>query len=320
MKTEQILLTLTALPRVGKKTALKLYLSLSDKSMDGIDLYDQIKIFKERGNKFPDVSKSMISLALSNTESLIEKSLSLDHQIISIFDDRYPSRLKNIDNPPIVIFVRGNMEAIESEKVGAVIGTRKASKYGLQAASRIAAKMVDNVIVVVSGLAIGCDTAGHKGCLEKDGVGLAVLAHGLDNIYPSASKGLAERLIDNGGLLLTEYPLGTTPTKYTFVERDRMQSGLSDFVFVAETSEKSGTMHTVKFAEDQRRPLICLDFPEDAYLQGVANGNKMLIKEGRAIPYSLEEDFSKIVERIYDGKDNSAESYEKKLEQKSFDF
>ena len=131
---------------------------------------------------------------------------------------------------------------------------------------------------------------------------------------------MAERLIDNGGLLLTEYPLGTTPTKYTFVERDRMQSGLSDFVFVAETSEKSGTMHTVKFAEDQRRPLICLDFPEDAYLQGVANGNNMLIKEGRAIPYSLEEDFSKIVVRIYDGKDKSAESYEKKLEQKSFDF
>ena len=201
-----------------------------------------------------------------------------------------------------------------------MIGTRNASPYGLDAALKIGEKMVENSIVVVSGLAIGCDTEGHKGCLEKKGIGIGVLAHGLDNIYPSASKGLSEKLLDSGGLLLTEYPPGTTPTKYTFVERDRMQSGLSDFVFVAETSEKSGTMHTVKYSEDQRRPLVCIDFPEDAYDQGEASGNRMLIKEDRAIPYSLDEDFSELVDRIYNQEIVETRPEKKKPEQKSFEF
>ena len=320
MKPEIILLSLISLPGVGSKTALKFYSSLTDKTEDEDTLFDQIRIFRDEGNKFPDVSKSMITLAFSKTESWVEKSLSLNHKIISIYDDNYPSRLKTIENPPVVIFVKGNLKAIASEKAAALIGTRNASKLGLNTALKIGMKMGENSIVVVSGLAIGCDTEGHKGCLEKNGIGIGVLAHGLDNIYPSASKGLSEKLIESGGLLLTEYPPGTTPTKYSFVERDRVQSGLSDFVFVAETSEKSGTMHTVKFAEDQRRPLVCLDFPEDAYDQGVASGNKMLIKEDRAIPYSLDEDFSELLDRIYNQEVVETKPEKKRPEQKSFDF
>ena len=108
MKPAQILLSLISLPGVGKKTAQNFYSSLTDKTEDENTLLDQIRIYRDEGNKFPDVSKSMITLAFSKTESLVEKSSSLDHQIISIFDDNYPSRLKTIENPPVVIFVKGN--------------------------------------------------------------------------------------------------------------------------------------------------------------------------------------------------------------------
>ena len=320
MKTAKILLSLTSLPRIGKKTALNLFLSLKEKSDDQNLLYEQIRVYSKEYHKFEHITEAMIAGALSSTESLVEETLSLNCQIISIFDNKYPSRLRHIDNPPLVLFLKGNLEAISNDKVGALIGTRKPNKFGLDSAHKVGCTMAEHSITVVSGLALGCDTAGHRGCLEKNGIGIGVLAHGLDMIYPNASKHLSESLLEAGGLLVTEYPLKTKPTKYTFVERDRLQSGLSDFVFIAETNEKGGTMHTVKFTEAQKRPLFCLDFPEHAYQEGIASGNRMLIKEQRASPYSIDADFSDILNSVYDRRGLANNSEKAFQGQRAFEF
>ncbi len=114
----------------------------------------------------------------------------------------------------------------------------------------------------MSGLARGCDTHAHEGCLEAGGVGVAVLAHGLDRKIPA----LAERLLERGGALVSEYPIGTPPRGYAFVERDRLQSGLSDAVLVIETGAHGGAMHALREARRQGRPFACLDIEANRHL------------------------------------------------------
>ncbi|MCH8275856.1 MAG: DNA-processing protein DprA, partial [Armatimonadetes bacterium] len=137
---------------------------------------------------------------------------------------------------------------------------------------------------IVSGLAHGCDTYGHEGCLEGHGVAVGVLAHGLDRVYPAANRDLAERLLESGGCLVSEYPVGVRPMRAAFAERDRIQSGLSDGVLVIETDVKGGTMHTVRFSRDQGRPLACIDHPEKWLGEEKTMGNQKLIKDGWATP------------------------------------
>ena len=127
-------------------------------------------------------------------------------------------------------------------------------------------------------------TYAHEGCLEAQGIGVAVLAHGLDMVYPAANRGLAERLLDRGGCLASEYPVGTTPVRSAFAERDRIQSGLSDGVLVIETDVRGGTMHTVRFARDQGRALACIEHPQRYRSEDETRGNRKLIEEGSARP------------------------------------
>lgn len=117
---------------------------------------------------------------------------------------------------------------------------------------------------VVSGLAIGCDTAAHSGCLSVHGETIAVLAHGLDRVYPAVNRELVGEILDTGGCLLSEYPPKTRPFPANFVERDELQAGLSDGVIVVETGVKGGTMHTVRFSQEQRKPLACVKHPQNS--------------------------------------------------------
>jgi DNA processing protein len=109
------------------------------------------------------------------------------------------------------------------------------------------------------------------------------MAHGLDKVYPAANRDLAARLLDCGGCLVSEYPLGTTPIRTAFAERDRIQSGLADGVLVIETDVKGGTMHTVRFSRDQHRPLACVAHPENWLIEEKTRGNQKLIRDGWAV-------------------------------------
>lgn len=199
--------------------------------------------------------------------------------VLSFFDEGYPDRLRSIPDPPAVLFVKGKLNAVSTPHAIAIVGTREPTSFGASVAQRSAATASKEKFAIVSGLAVGCDTYAHTGCVESDGIGIAVLAHGLDKVFPAANRWLADKLLELGGCLVSEYPLGVAPAKAAFAERDRIQSGLADAVFVIETDIKGGTMHTVRFAQAQKRPLACVMHPEKWLDEPKTRGNQMLITD-----------------------------------------
>ena len=192
----------------------------------------------------------------------------------------YPERLRYIDSPPKQLFCLGNLELLNYKNNIAMIGSRNCSLYGEKAAKDFSFNLASNDICIVSGLAKGIDSFSHIGALNAKGKTIAVLGSGLDNIYPIENKKLAERIIQNEGLLISEYPLGTLALKQHFPARNRIISGLSDAVLVVEARKNSGTNITVDFALEQGKDVFVI--PGNIYSK-TSDGTNFLITEG-AIP------------------------------------
>jgi DNA processing protein len=201
---------------------------------------------------------------------------------VAITDSKYPPLLKLIPDPPPILFVRGNLETLSMPDTLAVVGTRDATELGKEVAGRIAKYFGKRGYVIVSGLAKGIDTAAHKGAVEAEARTVAVLGTALDQIYPAENRDLAERIANDSGALITELPLGQKSFRNAFVQRDRIQSGMSLAVVPVQSDITGGTMHTVRFAEQHGRLLLC---PKPlASEQGLHQyaGISDLIRTGRA--------------------------------------
>ena len=278
LEVAQILLSLARLKGVRNQKALELYSSVADRVgyVDGRDMF--LSLARDCPGS-PDGHME----AWDDIGGRLIECRGAGIQAIPFFDNRYPSRLRNIDDPPVVLFVRGQIEALHGVQSVAVVGTRNPTAYGERAAQSAGKLAAESGIVVVSGLALGCDAKAHEGCVESNGVGVAVLAHGLDRVYPAANRDLADRILDCGGCLVSELPVGVKPTRWAFAYRDRIQSGLSDRVLVIETDVKGGTMHTVDFSRKQQRPLACIEHPASISSANQSRGNRKLIDEGAAV-------------------------------------
>ena len=278
------LLALMKLKGVGRVRALKMI----DRSMNetGFESCREALMDRIARAHRPYVRSGEVFDAWMKSEDQLNRGLEFGVQAISFHDEGYPARLRETPDPPAVLFVKGSVQGLHATKGLAVVGTREPTSFGKEVAKRSGRTAAEAGYAIVSGLAHGCDTHAHEGCLEARGIGVVVLAHGLDKVYPAANRGLAERLLENGGCLTSEYPVGTTPIRSAFAERDRIQSGLSDGVLVIETDVRGGTMHTVRFARDQGRALACIDHPERFRSEDKTRGNRMLMKEGcaQAIP------------------------------------
>ncbi len=178
----------------------------------------------------------------------------------SLEDSSYPELLKEIADPPKDIYSIGVIPK-KGEVFVSVVGTRKASSEGCRLAKQCAAEIVKNNIGVVSGLALGIDAAAHQGALQASGRTIAVLACGLDNVYPKQNEALAKTLIDFGGAILSEYPENTPPLPYRFLERNRIVSGLSTATIVIEAPEQSGALVTARLAAEQGRDVFVFPGP-----------------------------------------------------------
>lgn len=286
MKTEisptaTALVALMKLKGLGRQGALKIV----DNTIRNIPFSDHCEALSSWLSHYDaSVSKSEFAEIWRRSLEQLDKNHKAGIEIFSFHDQRYPKHLRNIPDPPAVLFVKGKTEGLYSTESLAIIGTRKPTQYGKKVAHKSARTTAEKGFVVVSGLAYGCDTHAHEGCLEASGVGIAVLAHGLDKVYPAANRDLANHLVERGGCLVSEYPIGLKPARSAFVERDRIQSGLSEAVLVIETGVKGGTMHTVRFARNQKRPIACIDYTEQPSAQNNAKGNKKLIKDGDVTP------------------------------------
>ena len=272
-------MALMKLPRIGRRAALRIVDS-HPKEAD-LSSYRDTILARAGIAKLPERE---LAEAWKRAEEEIEQGAIAGIRAFSFHDPDYPTRLSEIPDPPAVLFVKGDPRAVHGEKTVAIVGTREPTPYGVTVARRSGKTAVEAGFTVVSGLAHGCDTLAHEGCLDASGVGVAVMAHGLDKVYPAANRDLAARLLENGGCLVSEYPVGTAAARTAFAERDRIQSGLSDGVFVIETDVKGGTMHTVRFSRDQRRPLACISHPDKWLSEEKTKGNQKMITDGWATP------------------------------------
>ncbi len=170
-------------------------------------------------------------------------------------DDDFPNNLKEIPWPPFAIYQKGSKIKNE-EIIVSIVGTRKASDYGKKIAYEFAKNLSDFNITIASGLALGIDSEAHKGVVSNKKRTIAVLANSLETIYPSTNSNIAKSILENNGVLVSEYPIGSATLARKFIERNRIVSGLSKAIIVIEAPEKSGGMHTARFALDQNKEIF----------------------------------------------------------------
>lgn len=189
-------------------------------------------------------------------EQEMAKLRRLEVGIVTLPDPEYPQRLRTIADPPPILYVRGTLVPEDDLSV-AIVGTRKASAYGRQAAEMFAQGLARNKVTVTSGLARGIDTFVHRAVVDAGGRTLAVLGSGLDIIYPSENRSLAYDIVRSGALI-SEFPLGTKPDAMNFPRRNRIISGLSAATVVVEANDTSGALITAEFALEQGREVFAV--------------------------------------------------------------
>ena len=207
-----------------------------------------------------------------------DKIRKLGIKVLIQTDEDYPDQLNSIRNAPPVLYIKGAFSPDDQYAV-AVVGTRKRTSYGKQAAAELGSFLAANGVTVISGMARGIDTIAHQACLDGGGRTIAVFGCGLDIIYPPENRDLAEEIIQNGALVSEYYP-GTKPDAINFPPRNRIISGLARAVVVVEADEKSGALITAKFAVDQARDVFAI--PGSIYAPR-SRGTNRLISDG-AIP------------------------------------
>jgi DNA processing protein len=169
-------------------------------------------------------------------------------------DERFPKRLKRCNDAPVLLYAKGNID-LNKHKVVSIVGTRKATDYGKQLCKQLVEELRQYNALVVSGLAFGIDVAAHKECINLDMQTVGVLGHGLDRLYPSQHRAVADKMMHNGGLL-AEYPSGTVPDREHFPERNRIVAGLADATIIIEASVKGGALITAEIANSYNRDVF----------------------------------------------------------------
>lgn len=211
----------------------------------------------EYKNIFEDHSSLLNALEAAETILQINKQNEIHTALYATIN--YPHNLMSMDNPPAIVYYKGANPNRNFEKAIACIGTRKPTRFGFNAINYLIPQWVNEGFAIISGLAAGVDRLAHIACLAEGGKTIAVLAHGLDMIYPASNRKLAEKILLCDGTLLSEYPVGTKPDKFRFVNRNRLIVGLSKVTVAMECERKSGSMHTIEFAQKQNCPIFCPD-------------------------------------------------------------
>lgn len=186
----------------------------------------------------------------------IQQNLKVSH-FLTILDKRYPSQLQEIYSPPVVLFYQGDLELLDSKKLLGVVGARQCSSYALQALTQLLPNVIQQKLILVSGLAKGVDGLSHQLALKHHGKTIAVIGNGLDISYPSCNRALQTQIAP-AGLLLSEYPLESRPLKYHFPLRNRIIAGLCQTVLVVEARHHSGSLITANLALQENRNVLAL--------------------------------------------------------------
>ena len=255
----------------------------------GIGAVKYKKLLEEYGDLYSVVdSLNLTDDFIDSVKSEIETANNLGIEYICDDDARYPKNLLQIKNHPVVLSVRGNTETFNKPNV-AMVGTRHATAAGMNFMSETAQKFAEHNYAITSGMAMGTDTAAHIGALKADGCAqtIAVVAGGVDYIWPLENESLYYEIIDRG-IIVSEMPVGTKPVANNFIQRNHWVAGLSDFLIIGEADEKSGSMATVRFAIEYGKQVFAIPgHPSD--LRSV--GPNSLIKKSQATLFMSINDF-----------------------------
>jgi len=224
-------------------------------------------------------------------DEILEKTEVLGAEIMTFWDEDYPPLLREIFDPPLILWIKGDRSVLKSDGIS-IVGTRKAGKYALNMADKFARELSSRGLVIISGLAYGVDGAAHRATVKAGGKTIAVLGSGIDWIYPSEHKGLASKIVETGGAVISEFPLGTAPDMGNFPVRNRIVSGMSLGTLVVASGIEGGSMITAKSALDQNREVFVI--PHNIGHPN-AIGCNSLIKRGMG---KLVQDVDDILEEI----------------------
>ena len=279
MNREEIIhtLALTRIKGLSQNVALHLYRSLGGATevfkLERIKEHVTPKIFEKLQQAFESSQTEALHRAETEVAFCEKKGI----RILTLNDEAYPYRLREIPDPPLAIFFKGNAD-FNVKRVIAIVGTRKISEYGKDICHIFLSKIreLSPETLILSGLAYGVDIRAHRACLENNLPTIGILAHGLDRIYPSMHRDTAVKMVEHGGLL-TEYMTETNPDKINFVRRNRIVAGMADATIVIESAEKGGALITANLALDFNREVFA--FPgriNDEYSQGC---NKLIAEQ-----------------------------------------
>jgi DNA processing protein len=199
-------------------------------------------------------------------------------ELLFLTDEQYPKRLLNCYDPPTVLFYKGTAN-LNAGRVVNIIGTRNHSEYGKQLTEKLVESLAQHNVLVISGMAFGIDTQAHRSCVKNEVPTVGVLAHGLDTLYPPENAKLARQMLEQGGGLLTEFPMGTKPDKHNFPTRNRVVAGMCDATIVIETDIKGGSMITAELAQGYNRDVFA--FP-GRVTDTKSRGTNLLIRQNKA--------------------------------------
>lgn len=260
MKSLETLIALLEIPGMGRRKTRSLINHLPE--IDEMTFRDIVKVGCDQRLIKEPISRASLKISQDRAKEILEKNDRYGIKTISFWDDHYPKAF-NFADGPILIYYRGDQESLNNGRRVAVIGSRKPSKIGREFAFSMGKSLAKEKTIVVSGLAIGCDSAAHRGCLLENGQTIAFLPSGLLNIYPFENNYLAEEILAKKGCLLSEYPLDAKPKAFHFVERDRLQAGVSDYVVVSSFSQTGGTLHTLKYAHSYSKKIMTIQEIKD---------------------------------------------------------
>ena len=288
------IITLQRIQGVGNKSLIALIEycrankidSLAELESLDLSLVPNLKRSSTALNNF--FSEGRWETKLCNSESALKEWASLGIRIVPFGDTIYPKQLTALNDPPAVLFCRGNLDLLTTSRSIAVVGTRKNTRLGEVIARRTVEYFAKKGFCIVSGLALGIDAIAHRSALDNKGATVAVLVDVL-NVSPSQNRALADQIINDDGLLIAENPPNTKVIPALFAKRDRIQAGLAMALFAIETSVDGGTMHAVKAANSMQRPVYVPDAVAAKYPDlddRAISGTQKLVNEGHAYAYS----------------------------------
>jgi DNA processing protein len=242
-------------PGIGPRAAAKLL----ERFGSAAAVYSATRVELEKVRLLPEAVDSIIARDVHDkAEAEIVNVRNLGAEILILDDGVYPPLLREIYDPPVAFYVKGAWYECLEQPCVAIVGSRKCSTYGQNAASMLARDLAQRGVTVVSGFARGIDAAAHRGAIEGGGRTVAVLGTGIDEVYPRDHKKLAVEILDGGGAMVTQFPLATPPVSENFPYRNRIISGLSLGVVVVEAAENSGSLITARLAIEQNREVFAV--------------------------------------------------------------